>query len=79
MRRERYGQVLRECDAMVVISGYASDLYDFELYPDWNRVERPALADGAVPRTEVLWLNPLCSNALSRERSQFDMFDEVMA
>ncbi len=23
---------------------------------EWTRVERPALADGARPRTEVLWM-----------------------
>lgn len=42
---------------MVVLSGYACDLYDKELYRDWFRVERPALADGARDRTEVLWMN----------------------
>lgn len=40
----------------VVLSGYASDLYDDRL-KHWRRVERPALADGAKKRTEVLWLN----------------------
>lgn len=51
---------LAECLAglsgMVVLSGYPSPLYE-ELYGDWVRVERPALADGARPRTECLWLN----------------------
>ena len=41
----------------VMISGYPCDLYDVELYPDWRRVERDALADGAGKRTEVLWMN----------------------
>jgi DNA adenine methylase len=31
---------------------------EFAHYPDWRRVERTALADGARKRTEVLWLNP---------------------
>lgn len=48
---------LRGLKGMVVLSGYPSALYDDAL-PDWHRVERPALADGARPRTEVLWLNP---------------------
>lgn len=46
---------LRDMRGMVVLSGYPSPLYE-ELYADWERVERPALADGAKPRTEVLWL-----------------------
>jgi DNA adenine methylase len=40
----------------VVLSGYPHDLYDTALH-DWKRIERPALADNAKPRTEVLWIN----------------------
>jgi len=43
---------------MVIISGYACDLYDCELYPDWQRVTRDTHADSALDRTEVLWLSP---------------------
>jgi DNA adenine methylase len=50
---------------MVVLSGYACDLYDLELYPDWHRVERKAFADGARARTEVLWLNPAAAARLT--------------
>jgi DNA adenine methylase len=49
--------VLRRTRGGVILSGYASHLYDTELYPDWHRVERAALADGARDRTEVLWIN----------------------
>lgn len=49
--------VLRNCKGMVVLSGYACDLYDRELFPDWQRHERAAHADGARDRVEVLWLN----------------------
>ena len=31
--------------------------------------ETASLADGARPRTEVLWLNPACAAALERERA----------
>lgn len=62
--------VLRSLAGMVVLSGYPCDLYDRDLYPDWHRVERHALADGARKRTEVLWLNPACAEALERERAQ---------
>lgn len=47
---------------MVVLSGYPSDLYDAML-PGWYREERPALADGARPRVEVLWINPAAKSA----------------
>lgn len=49
-------EFLRGLHGMVVLSGYPSDLYDAAL-PDWHRVERAALADGAKKRTEVLWVN----------------------
>lgn len=41
---------------MVVLSGYRCDLYD-HLYRDWLRVDINALADGARPRVESMWLN----------------------
>lgn len=59
--------VLRSLTGMVVLSGYAHPLYDDELFPGWFRTERVALADGAVERTEVLWLNQAAARAL-RER-----------
>lgn len=55
---------LHAVEGMVVLSGYASDMYDRELYPDWHRVEKATHADGARKRTEVLWLNPA---AISRK------------
>lgn len=52
---------LRRCRAGVVLSGYPSDLYDLELYPDWHRTTfRSGTgqgADGWSNRTEVLWTN----------------------
>jgi DNA adenine methylase len=48
---------LHTLDGMVILSGYACDLYDDELFPDWHRVARGTFADGARARTEVLWLN----------------------
>lgn len=49
--------VLRELKGMVLLCGYPSDLYDAAL-PGWCKVERKSLADGARPRTEVMWINP---------------------
>ena len=57
---------------MVIVSGYASALYDKAL-AGWGRLERAALADGAKPRTEVLWINP----AASSRRVGSDLFASV--
>lgn len=48
---------LKDLSGMVVLSGYPSRMYD-EALRGWLKVERAALADGARPRVEVLWLNP---------------------
>lgn len=53
--------VLRSLRGMVVLSGYACELYDVELFPDWMRLERKHHADGARDRTEIVWLNPACA------------------
>lgn len=63
--------VLHQIKGMVVLSGYPSDLYDKDLYADWYRVERPAHADGAKDRTEVLWLN--AAAAKHQPRTLFDL------
>lgn len=47
---------LHQLNGMVILSGYHCELYD-ELFADWHRVERAALADGARDRVEVLWMN----------------------
>jgi DNA adenine methylase len=54
-------KALHNCKASVVLSGYPSDLYDLELYPQWQRVTFVAgtgqNADTWGNRTEVLWSN----------------------
>ena len=50
---------LHKLRGAVVLSGYSCPLYA-GLYRGWHRIERAALADGARPRTEVLWLSPRC-------------------
>ena len=55
---------LHSLAGMVVLSGYACDLYDVELYAGWKRCEKVAYADGGRERTEVLWLNPAAANAI---------------
>jgi DNA adenine methylase len=56
---------LRNLAGMVVLSGYASPLYDEQL-AGWRRLERHALAEGALPRLEVLWLNPAAAAATAQ-------------
>lgn len=57
---------LRGLHGSVVLSGYASPMYDEALH-DWRRIEIKTRADRAADRTEVLWCNfadtaPLFSN-----------------
>jgi DNA adenine methylase len=46
---------LNEVKGKVILSGYPSELYD-SLYKGWERVEKDSIADGHLPRKEVLWL-----------------------
>ncbi len=53
---------LRTLAGMVVVSGYASDLYR-DLLPEWTLRTRVVSASGrrgGTRRTECLWLNPAC-------------------
>jgi len=52
-------EALHQCKAAVVLSGYASDLYDRELYPGWDRHTMAAWTGQGESsnRTEVLWSN----------------------
>lgn len=67
-------EVLHAARGMVVVSGYACDLYDRELFAGWDRRERATRADGGLERTEVLWLNPACSAALDADRRQARLY-----
>lgn len=64
-------EALRACRAAVVLSGYASDLYDLELFPDWHRAEfASGTGQGGEAwsnRTEVLWSNRLPEHHLFSE------------
>lgn len=66
--------VMHSVKGMVIISGYSCDLYNLDLYAGWERHEKETMADGANPRTEVLWINPACSKAIDTSRSQGRMF-----
>lgn len=61
---------LQSCQAIVVLSGYPSDLYDRELYAGWDRVTLAATTGNGVDRdrTEVLWSN----RPLGHQRALWD-------
>jgi DNA adenine methylase len=63
---------LQALQGMVVLSGYATPLYDTHLQ-QWRRVETLAHADGARERTEVLWINPQACAALANENVQLSL------
>jgi len=66
---------LRELQGMVIVTGYASDLYA-EALAGW-RVEstqsRMSAGRGTALRTEMLWMNKACEKAL--ERMHGGLFD----
>lgn len=58
-------EVAKSMEGMVIISGYPSELYDQELFPDWGRSSRMTNADSREPREEVLWMNEaVCSRVM---------------
>ena len=59
-------EVLRGLKGYVVLSGYPSRLYE-DLFHDWHSVSRDAFADGALRRTETLWINTRAWRALHGE------------
>lgn len=65
---------LKAVDGMVVLCGYPTELYNLELQ-GWERHEtsaRISAGRGTGLRTEVVWLNPVCSAALHSKRG--DLF-----
>jgi DNA adenine methylase len=65
---QRLLEALLAVDGMVVLCGYATDLYDDTLR-GWRRHSTEARISGGRGtslRTEVVWLNPACTAALER-------------
>ena len=54
----RLAEILKECRGMVVLSRYATPLYE-DLYQGWVRVCRAAQARSKEMRTECLWIKPV--------------------
>jgi DNA adenine methylase len=53
---EELAATLNAVAGKVVLSGYACEMYD-RIFAGWYRTEKAAMADGAAPRTEILWMN----------------------
>ncbi|MFN4266284.1 MAG: DNA adenine methylase [Aquabacterium sp.] len=68
-QHEQLAAVLHGLKGMVVLSGYACELYDQILFKDWIRFERDTVADSGGARTEVVWLNPSCAHALHKQQT----------
>jgi DNA adenine methylase len=67
---------LLELEGFVVLSGYPSDLYNDRLQ-HWSQYQtkaRISAGRGTGIRTEVVWINPACSEALDRQERQQRMF-----
>lgn len=57
-----FAEFAHSLKGMVIVSGYDCDLYR-ELFGDWRQVCCDALADGARPREESLWISPSADKA----------------
>lgn len=63
---------LNQVQGMVVLNGYQSDFYDAALR-GWNKYTKPSRASayrGTALRTEVVWINKACANALAQQEIQ---------
>lgn len=58
--------VLHSLSGMVVLSGYASELYD-RLYADWMVVQKETRANSNAKRLELLWISPNAQMALPQQ------------
>lgn len=66
-QHEALAEGLKRLSGMVVLSGYASDLYS-DLYRGWLRIDRIAHADGGRERIECLWLNAAAQAGQQQQR-----------
>lgn len=66
-------QVLLELEGMVVVSGYDSELYN-DMLAGWETFQtksRISARRGTALRTEVVWINQACSDALNNRGGLF--------
>lgn len=68
---------LKTAKGMVVVSGYANELYA-DMLVGWQRHDteaRISAGRGTALRTESLWVNDACRESLHRPRSQHDLLE----
>ncbi len=58
---------LLRVDGMAVVSGYPCELYD-DMFAGWTTAQRRHVADTGKFRTEKVWLNEACTDALASAR-----------
>lgn len=66
-------QVLLELEGMVVVSGYESEIYN-DMLAGWETFQtksRISAGRGTALRTEVVWINQVCSDALNSRGGLF--------
>lgn len=68
--------ILQQLEGYVVLSGYANDLYMQQLngWSCFSTESRISAGRGTALRTECVWINPQCQEALDRESAQMGMF-----
>ncbi|HEX5277582.1 MAG TPA: DNA adenine methylase [Fluviicoccus sp.] len=69
-------EVVKQLTGMVVLCGYPNPLYD-EALSTWSKhstVARISAGRGTTHRTECVWINPSCANAIEAERAQGRLF-----
>lgn len=74
-------QSVLDLEGYVVLSGYATDLYNDTLrgWQTHTTEARISAGRGTAIRYETVWLNPACAEALARESIQPELFPEVAA
>lgn len=57
---------------MVILNGYPSELYDTALrgWMKYTKDSRASTYRGTGLRTEVIWINPACADALAQSQTQ---------
>jgi len=70
-------EALLELEGFVVLSGYSSSLYNDRLkgWPQYSTKARISAGRGTALRTEVIWVNPACADALELEARQKSLFE----
>lgn len=75
MTNEEHAELLdrlNQVKGMVILNGYPSELYDTALrgWMKFTKDSRASTYRGTGLRTEVIWINPACADALAQSQTQ---------